>query len=325
MIISASRRTDIPAFYADWLFNRLSEGLVVTRNPFNANQLTKLHLDAEHVDAIVFWTRDPRPMLPRLNVLDASGIPYYFQFTITPYGQDLEPGMPSDKRPVIDAFVELAAHVGPERVIWRYDPILFSDKYTQDFHEHAFERCASLLEGSCERVVISFLDMDYRNTKRIGTLGISDGSDAEKVALATFVAASARQHGMAVQSCAENIDLAACGITHGCCIDPDLIEHICGRALASKGRKKDKNQRPACGCVASTDIGVYNTCLHGCAYCYANFSPGAIASNRRKHDPASPVLIGTCEADALEFKRDQKSLLVPRDSEEWQSSLDELG
>ena len=135
MIVSASRRTDIPAFYSRWFYRRLEEGFVVTRNPFNASQLTKIRLDADVVDAIVLWTKNPAPMLDRLDELDARGIPYYFQFTITPYGRDLEPRLPADKAVLVETFRELARRLGPERVIWRYDPILFGGRYSRAFHE----------------------------------------------------------------------------------------------------------------------------------------------------------------------------------------------
>ena len=310
MIISASRRTDIPAFYAEWFYKRLEEGFVVTRNPFNANQLTKLRLDAEVVDAIVLWTKNARPMLARLDELDATGIPYYFQFTITPYGQDLEPRLPASKTVLIDTFKELSERLGPERVVWRYDPILLSEKYSIGFHERAFAKCAGLLEGYATRAVISFLDMDYNNTKNIQRLGISDGTTEEKNELAAYIAGVAHEHGMTVETCAEEIDLDVCGIRHGHCIDADLIERISGKRLSTRGRGKDKGQRLLCGCIGSTDIGVYNTCLHGCAYCYANFSQGSIDANLAKHDPNSPVLIGTCDPDELPFKKDQKSFFA---------------
>lgn len=308
MIISASRRTDIPAFYSTWFYNRLREGFVVTRNPFNANQLSKIRLDADVVDAIVFWTKNAGPMLGRLDELDSSGIAYYFQFTITPYRQDLEPHLPADKSVLIQAFRELSGRIGPDRVIWRYDPILFSDRYSMDFHRRAFEKCAGLLQGATSRVVISFLDMDYNNTKNINKLGITDGTAEQKNELAGSIAEVARHYGMEVETCAEEIDLEACGITHGHCIDADLIEKITGRTLLPKGKGKDKSQRILCGCVGSTDIGVYNTCLHGCAYCYANYSQGAIRNNYQKHDPASPLLLGTCNPEDIPFRKGQKSL-----------------
>jgi hypothetical protein len=310
MIISASRRTDIPAFYSEWFYKRLEEGFVVTRNPFNANQLTKIRLDSDVVDAIVLWTKNAKPMLERLDELDATGIPYYFQFTITPFRRNLEPLLPANKAVLIDTFKTLSERLGSDRVIWRYDPILFSGSYSMDFHRRAFEKCARLLEGSAARVVISFLDMDYNNTKAINGLGISDGTTEEKNEIASFIADVARGLGMTVETCAEEIDLDACGIRHGRCIDGDLIERISGKALSARGKGKDKNQRLLCGCIGSTDIGVYNTCLHGCAYCYANYSQGSIETNREKHDPNSAVLIGTCDPDELPFKKDQRSFFT---------------
>ena len=319
MIISASRRTDIPAFYPEWFYKRLEEGFVVTRNPFNANQLTKIRLDADVVDAIVLWTKNARPMLERLDELDATGIPYYFQFTITPYRRDLEPHLPANKTILIDTFKTLSERLGSERVIWRYDPILFSDSYNMDFHKRAFEKCAHLLEGHASQVVISFLDMDYNNTKAINRLCINDGTTDEKNEIAAFIADVARGLNMTVETCAEEIDLDVCGIRHGHCIDGDLIERISGKALSTRGKSKDKNQRLLCGCIGSTDIGVYNTCLHGCAYCYANYSRGSIEMNREKHDPDSAVLIGACNPDELPFKKDQKSFFAgPLEPEQMQ-------
>lgn len=307
MIISASRRTDIPAFFPKWFFNRLEEGFVVTQNPFNAKQLSKIRLDSEVVDAIVFWTKNPGPMLSMLPALDAKDIPYYFQFTVTPYGQDMEPHLPKDKSKIIDTFKKLSEHVGPSRVVWRYDPIFFSEKYHPDFHVRAFERCASLLSGYAKRVVISFLDMDYNNTKAIERIGIRDGSEEEKNELAAKLAEIAKRYGFEIETCAEEIDLEACLIKRGHCIDADLIEEISGKKLSAKGRKKDKTQRLLCGCVASVDIGSYNTCLHGCSYCYANYSQGAIENNCKKHNPESALLIGECDSSTVAFRKEQVS------------------
>ena len=319
MIISASRRTDIPAFYSEWFYRRLEEGFVVTRNPFNSNQLTKVRLGPDVADAIVLWTKNAKPMLRRLDELDATGIPYYFQFTITPYGPDLEPRLPASKAGLVETFKELADRLGPGRVIWRYDPILFSEKYSMGFHRCAFAKCADLLEGSASRVVISFLDMDYNNTKSIRSLGISDGTTGEKNELASYIADTARGCGMTVETCAEEIDLDVCGIRHGHCVDADLIEEIAGKCLSSRGKGKDKNQRLLCGCIGSTDIGAYNTCMHGCAYCYANYSQGSIEANCERHDPDSALLVGACNPEELPFKKNQKSFFAgPLDPEQMQ-------
>lgn len=309
MIISASRRTDIPAFYSEWFFNRVREGFAVTRNPFNADQMAKWRLDPEAVDAIVFWTKDPAPMLGRLRELDERGFSYYFQFTLTPYGRDVEPGV-RGKGAVADTFRRLAEAVGPERVIWRYDPIFLGDAHTEAWHAERFGGLADALRGCTERVVISFLDMDYRTVRRMGREGLRGGTAQEQDRLAGTLAGIARAAGLAMATCAEEVDLTRHGIERGCCVDAALIERISGGARAGCALRaaKDKNQRDACGCVESVDIGAYNTCAHGCAYCYANFNPGAIARNRARHDPASPVLLGECDAAALEFRAGQRSL-----------------
>lgn len=142
MIISASRRTDIPAFYSDWFFKRLEEGYLYVRNPMNPGQVSKILLNQDTVDCFVFWTKDPGPMMERLSVLDRLGYPYYFQFTLTPYGADVELGLPH-KNELVKTFRELSARLGPERVIWRYDPVLLSPSYTREYHSSGFHGCAA--------------------------------------------------------------------------------------------------------------------------------------------------------------------------------------
>ena len=305
MIISASRRTDIPAFYSDWFLNRISEGYVVTKNPFNVNQLTKLRLDPSVVDAIVFWTKNSAPMISRVSELSGKGFIYYFQFTLTPYGTDIEPGLPA-KEELIDIFGRLSDRIGRERVIWRYDPIFFSEKYTAEWHINKFEKYSAALKSYTRKVIFSFLDMDYKNTKHISEIGIRSGSTEEKNHIAKVLAKIAHSFNMRIETCAEAIELEKYGITHGKCIDDKLIEELHGCPLLIS---KDKNQRQICGCVASVDIGIYNTCSHVCTYCYANFTKASIAANREKHNPQSPILIGECNAENLAFKKGQKSLI----------------
>ena len=195
MIISASRRTDIPAFYSEWFFERVREGFVVTRNPFNADQMAKWRLDPEAVDAIVFWTKDPAPMLGRLRELDERGFSYYFQFTLTPYGRDVEPGV-RGKGEVADTFRRLAEAVGPERVIWRYDPIFLGDAHTEAWHAERFGGLVDALRGCTERVVISFLDEGYRTVRRMGREGLRGGTAEEQDRLAGTLAGIARAAGL---------------------------------------------------------------------------------------------------------------------------------
>lgn len=277
MILSASRRTDIPCFYSQWFIRRLREGRVMARNPFRPSQVTAYPLSPENVDCIVFWTKNPIPMLKSLGGLEPY--PYYFQFTLTGYGRDIEPGLPDKKEYLIPAFRALSRQLGKERVIWRYDPVFFTPRYTPEYHVRAFEQIASALEGSACRAVFSFLDM-YRGIEgSMRRLGRREAEREELLGLCRAFKESARAHGMSLETCAEDMDLSGLGIRRGCCVDRELIEGMLGCRL--KG-KKDKNQRAACGCMESVDIGAYGTCGNSCAYCYAGGSRRGIAADIRE-------------------------------------------
>lgn len=288
MIISASRRTDIPTYYADWFMNRIREGYVCVRNPMNIHQVSRVALTSDVVDAIVFWTKNPVPMLPRLDELKAYM--YYFQFTLNAYGRDVEAHVPSKNDVLVPAFRELAGRIGAERVIWRYDPIFLTPRYTIAYHAQYFEELARRLSGFTHRCVISFLDF-YRNTEsNMRGLSLLPLGEGEMRELALRLAEIAHRYHMTIESCAEQVDLAPCGIAHGHCIDRALLESLLGQRL---DLRRDPSQREACGCVASVDIGMYHTCLNGCVYCYANTTEEAAAVHFRAHDPASPLLYGS--------------------------------
>lgn len=305
MIISASRRTDIPAFYAEWFERRVQEGFLYVRNPMNAHQVSEVTLSPSVVDCIVFWTKNPIPLMERLDAFAAYR--YYFQFTLTGYGRDVEPNVPDKKAELIPAFQRLSDKVGAERVIWRYDPIAFTEKYTPEYHLRAFEQIASLLQGRTERCVISFVDGYACNRKALAEMGSRDVGDDRLLEFCKRLSTLAHEHGMAVGSCAEKIDLSGVGIEHNACIDKKLIERIEGCDLRVD---KDKSQRVECGCFASIDIGTYNTCGAGCKYCYARRSERATQENLRRYDPASPLLCDALGPDDVVRKRDMRSLLV---------------
>lgn len=286
MILSISRRTDIPAYYSDWLFRCLREGFVTVRNPMNPGQVRQISLAPSDVDGIVFWSKNPAPMLSRLSELNKYR--YYFQFTLTPYGSKIEPGLP-DKAAVIDTFKKLSNHIGPERVIWRYDPILLNPVYTVERHIGLFSEMAAGLKGYTNKCTISFID-PYKNTQaNASKLALTAIDDGCKMEIARAFTRTASESGMALDTCAEGIDLSALGIGHARCVDARLFNNLWGMNLPTA---RDRNQRPACLCMQSVDIGVYNTCPGGCLYCYANYNPGAIGKNVAAHDPASPILIG---------------------------------
>lgn len=287
MIISASRRTDIPTYYSEWFLNRIKAGYVYVRNPMNPHQISKVNLSPEVVDGIVFWTKNPTPMLPRLNML--KDYMYYFQFTLNSYGADVERNIPSKSDVLIPAFQRLADLIGPDRVIWRYDPIFLTKTYTIDYHARYFEKLAKRLSPYTKKCTISFLDF-YRNTERnMAALSPIEFSLEKQEQLAKSIAEIAHSYGLRVDTCAEAIDLQQYGIEHAHCIDDRLMSRLLQCPLKAG---KDKNQRTECGCIESVDIGAYNTCCNGCLYCYANYHEKAVYTNQGNHDRNSPLLIG---------------------------------
>ncbi len=305
MIISASRRTDIPAFYWTWFENRIREGYVLVRNPRNPHQVSKISLSPDVVDGIVFWTKNPTPMLDKLSRL--KDYMYYFQFTLNAYGRDAEPYVPSKNDVVIPAFQKLSDSIGPDRVIWRYDPIFLSSTYTPEYHLRCFAQLAKRLSPYTKSCTISFLDY-YRNTaKNMEMLHPAPFPPETKIRLAKGLADIAHSYGLEMDTCAEGIDLEECGIRHGKCIDDRLFAKLLNCPLEVG---KDKNQRIECRCMESIDIGAYDTCSHGCRYCYANHSESLLRQNIQKHDPRSPFLAGGPEDGDRITQRKQESCLV---------------
>ena len=288
MILSVSRRTDIPAFFPKWFMNRLRDGYVMVRNPMNYHQVSKISLSPELIDCIVFWTKNPEPLLPFIEEIGEKYC-FYFQYTLNAYGRDIEQRLPklADK---IQTLKKLSMLVGKERIVWRYDPILISDKYDIDWHIKTFKNLTETLSeyvGSC---VFSFLDFYPKIKGNIDECKIQniDKSDIEK--LVQELSIIGRENRLILRTCAEAIDLDKYGILHNKCIDPDLISKITGCEIKVN---KDKNQRQECGCVESIDIGQYNTCSHGCKYCYANFNPQSVLTFKSQHNDDSPLLIGS--------------------------------
>ena len=295
MIISASRRTDIPAFYSDWMMARLREGFCLVPNPMNKKQISQISLLPKDVEAIVFWSKNPKPILPYLDEIDKFGHRYYFQFTLNNYSTLFEPKVPPLSSRIA-TFQQLSNMVGPKRVVWRYDPIIISSISGYDFHRTTFERLAKQLAGYTSRVVISIVDLYRKTSRRFQPLekqGIEIDYKPEVsgqlLDLLHGMALTAKYHDLEILSCAEECDYSNLGICPGRCIDGELIDsiwHIQGNW------KKDPGQRSACGCIVSRDIGTPDTCLHNCVYCYATVSENAAANNRKKHDPNSPLLVG---------------------------------
>lgn len=285
MILSVSRRTDIPAFYSTWFFNRIEEGYVSLRNPFNSNQVKTIYLKPDLVDCIVFWTKNPEKMLLRLDELKHFN--YYFQFTLTSYDKTMEPFVPRKKH-LINTFINLSNMIGKNRVVWRYDPIILTDKFTIEYHFKWFDYLASKLSRYTKRCVISFLDVYDKTKKNLANVKLDDLTQQKVEIIADGLSKIASKYDLMIETCSEDVDLSKYGINYGRCIDNRIISEITGKKFTAI---KDKNQRKECGCIKSVDIGAYNTCLHGCLYCYANFSRKRVEENVNMHSDYSPFLI----------------------------------
>ena len=299
MIINTGQRTDIPAFYAEWFANRLKEGFVCVRNPYNPNQVSRYRLDPAVVDVIGFCTKNPAPMFPYMDLLKDYG--QYWFVTITPYGRDIEPNVP-DKHRLLGDFRKLSETVGVHSIGWRYDPIFVSERYTAEYHLHAFEQIASALDGYTETVVISFIDL-YPKVRR----NFPEAREVPReirIDLGKKFIGIASAHGMTVKPCAEGDELAAYGADCSGCMQIRDYEKAIGSRLNAPNRK---GARAECACYLSCDIGAYNTCKHLCRYCYANAEPSVVIAQSRLHDPKSPFLIGNYMDDDVIHDVPQKS------------------
>lgn len=303
MILSASRRTDIPAYFSDWFYNRVKEGFVFVRNPMNPKQVSKVPIHVDVVDCIVFWTKNPLQMLARLA--EIKNYPYYFQFTITPYNQELERNVPNKKN-IFDTFKKLSGTIGPQRIIWRYDPILLSTDINIDYHKKYFESICKALSGYTHTCTLSFIDFYKKTERNLSHTTAREPTGEEMQALAAHLGSVAKAYNLKLQTCAEPYDFSTYGIEKGSCIDLQLIENIIGKKL---NVAKDKNQRKECQCVESIDIGEYNTCRHNCLYCYANTNLRTVAQKFDLHDRNSPLLIGSVSPYDVVKERPVKSLI----------------
>lgn len=304
MIINTGQRTDIPAFYARWFANRLKEGFVCVRNPYDQSQVSRYRLDPCVVDVIGFCTKNPEPMFPYMDLL--KDYRQYWFVTITPYGRDIEPNVP-DKHRILDDFRKLSEIVGVDSIGWRYDPIFISERYSVEYHLRAFEKIASALDGYTRTAVISFIDL-YPKVKR----NFPEAREVPgeiRLSLGKKIIDIAAEHGMTVKPCAEGDELAEYGADCGGCMRISDYEKAIGRRLIVPKRK---GARAACACYLSCDIGAYDTCMHLCRYCYANADPERVRQHSRMHDPLSPFLIGNYREGDRIHDADQKSWIDPR-------------
>ena len=288
MIICASRRTDIPAFHSEWMMNRLRAGYCLVRNPVCKNVVYRVDLGPKNVDAIIFMTKDPRPIVPHLKDIGSMGYMYMFQVTITPYGKDIEPGVPF-KADIADSFKEISDRIGADRMIWRYDPIILNDSISIEYHRRKFELLCRELEGYTHRCTFSFVDM-YGKLGKWGDK-LRSVTFGEMDRMAEMMVPIAKKYGMKLSYCCAHHDLSEFGIEPRGCIDRQQM-----MSLNIPFEELAVPLRDSCRCVKNIDIGSYDTCAHGCIYCYANRAdPGMRES--KAYDPEGEMLYGSVNDD----------------------------
>ena len=285
MILNTGSRTDIPAFYSEWFMNRIREGLVMARNPYNPKLVISYTLDPKLIDVIVFCTKNPEPMLKHLDELKDYRM--YWNVTITPYGKEIEENVPH-KKDVMDSLIRLSKKIGIDHVVWRYDPIFLSQRYTLDYHLLIFEKMVKYLKGYCKYVIISFIDL-YEKTKK-NFPEIREVRQSDRLCLGRELSAIAAAHGMTIRTCLEGTDLAPYGVDTSGCLTKEVLEHALGEELRVPA--SSLMTREGCRCLLGNDIGAYNTCRHFCRYCYANYDKQTVIRNAAAHDPESPLLVG---------------------------------
>ena len=302
MIINTGARTDTVQYFSEWLLNRFEEGYVYTRNPLFPHKVTRYELSPDKVDAVLFCSKNYAPILPRLREI-TDKYRTYFHYTITAYGKDVEPGVPSIEESM-DTLLALEKIVGKERIAWRYDPVLLTKDYTIERHMDTFAHMAEKLAPHIDRCIFSFVEM-YKKLE-LNMPEILPLTQTDKDRLAEGMGRTAARCGMRLQTCGTNGDYSRFGIRPSGCATLEII----GKANGCEFRDvKHKGMREGCHCIESRDIGAYDTCLNGCKYCYANKSPQKARENFRFHDPESPILLGHLKDDDVITDGNQKSLL----------------
>ena len=288
MILNVSGRTDIVAFYSDWFMNRLKEGFIDVRNPFNPKLVSRINI--EDVDLIFFCTKNPIPILDKIKDINKK---VYFHVTLTPYRKDIEPNLPP-KKEIIEAIKKLSNIIGKDNIVIRYDPVFLNDNYTLEYHKKAFEKVCSLLDGYVSKILISFIDT-YKNVeKNMNILKIKDFKEEDYKEIGTSFSKSAKDHGIVVHTCFEKRDLTEYGFIKDECMSRELAFKLTGNIYKKKWTARKEK---LCNCIEMVDIGYYNSCRHFCKYCYANYDEKKVNDNFKKHNPKSSLLIGELQKD----------------------------
>ena len=288
MILNISGRTDIVAFYSDWLMNRLDEGFIDVRNPFNPKMVSRIMMD--DVDLLFFCTKNPIPILDKLKDIKKK---VYFHVTLTSYKKDIEPNVPP-KGKVIEAVKKLSNIIGKDNIVIRYDPIFINNEYTLEYHVKAFDKLCELLDGYVCKILIHFIN-DYKNVRNnYSTLKYRKLTEKDYEIIGRSFSKSAKKHNIVVHTCNEERDLTEFGFIKDDCISKELAFKLTGKIYKKKWKaRKDL----VCQCVEMVDIAVYNSCKHFCKYCYANYDEKKVNDNYSKHNPKSSLLIGDLKED----------------------------
>lgn len=302
MILNTGGRTDTVQYYTDWLLRRFEEGYVLTRNPLFPSKVQRYELSPDKVDCVVFCSKNYRPILPRLHEITDS-FPTYFHYTITAYGKDIEPGVPSIKESM-ETLINLSRLVGKQRIAWRYDPVLLTKEYTIERHLETFEEMAGVLTPYIDRCIFSFVEMYKKLETNMPELIPLSQEDMNT--LAKGLGSIAQKYGIHIQTCGTNGDYTPYGIHSSGCMTLDILGNANGIVFKNL---KHKGLRQGCHCIESRDIGAYDTCLNGCKYCYANKNPKKAFENYKYHDPSSPLLLGHVKPEDTIIQGAQKSFL----------------
>ncbi len=301
MILNTGGRTDTVQYYTDWLLKRFEEGYVLSRNPLFPNKVNRYDLTPEKVDCVIFCSKNYRPILPRLREI-TDHFPTYFHYTITAYGKDLEPGVPSIEESM-DTLTELSQLVGKQRVAWRYDPVLLTEYYTIERHFQTFEAMAQKLAPYIDRCIFSFVEMYKKLEVNMPELIPLTQQDMDL--LVQGLGAIAAKYGITIQTCGTNGDYSRYGIQASGCMTLDILGKANGIVFRNL---KHNGLRQGCHCIDSRDIGAYDTCLNGCKYCYANRNPQKAFENYQYHDPNSPLILGNVKQTDTVKQGIQKTL-----------------
>lgn len=302
MILNTGGRTDTVQYYTDWLLRRFEEGYVLTRNPLFPSKVQRYELSPDKVDCVVFCSKNYRPILPRLREITDS-FPTYFHYTITAYGKDIEPEVPSIKKSM-ETLIDLSRLVGKQRIAWRYDPVLLTKEYTIERHLETFEEMAGVLAPYIDRCIFSFVEMYKKLETNMPELIPLSQEDMNT--LAKGLGSIAQKYGIHIQTCGTNGDYTPYGIHSSGCMTLDILGNANGIVFKNL---KHKGLRQGCHCIESRDIGAYDTCLNGCKYCYANKNPKKAFENYKYHDPSSPLLLGHVKPEDIIIQGAQKSFL----------------